>query len=462
MKTKKFIKLFLIIALTSCTMAPKYLRPETNLPFKETNNPSKKKITQITWQEFFQSPDLQRVIELALKNNYDLKIANLNIEKAQATHNIARANLLPTVNATGLETRQGVPSAFAVFTPKKQFRANVSVAAYELDFFGRLRSLKKSALENFLASQEARNVMQISLISETINSYAQLLVDREIFKIMEENVATQNSRYQLVEKRHKNGIDSQVELLNAANLLENAKNNRETYAKLVQQDKNALMFLTGNFDEKLLPQDVSINDIKINEDLLDFIPSESLLSRPDIWQAEHQLKSANANIGAARAAFFPSITLSGNYGYGSRNLSSLFSSQLWSFTPQINLPIFTGGRNIANLKLANLEKKIEIVNYEKAIQTAFREALDQLATREAAEKQLKSFDEILNIQTKNYNLLEKKHLVGISSKLNSLDAKISLLSAKQNQANMKKEYIANLISLYKVLGGGSEAMERDK
>lgn len=462
MKIKKLLKLFLVFALTSCTMAPKYKRPENNLPFEQSSNASKKKITQITWQEFFQSPDLQRVIELALKNNYDLKIANLNIEKAQATHDIARANLLPTANAVGFETRQGVPKAFASFTPKKQFRANVSVAAYELDFFGRLRSLKKSAWESFLASQEARNVIQISLISETVNSYAQLLVDREILKIMEENIVTQTNRHQLIEKRYKNGLDSQVELLNAKNLLENAKNNRETYAKLVKQDKNALMFLTGSFDEKLLPQDVTINDIKINEDLLDFIPSQTLLSRPDVQQAEHQLKSANADIGAARAAFFPSITLTGNYGYGSRDLSSLFSSPLWSFTPQINLPIFTGGKNIANLKIANLEKKIEIVNYEKAIQTAFREALDQLAIRETAEKQLKSFDEILTIQTKNYNLAEKKNLVGISSKLNSLDAKVSLLSAKQNQANMKKEYIANLISLYKVLGGGSDMMEREE
>ena len=319
-----------------------------------------------------------------------------------------------------------------------------------------MRSLKKSALENFLASKQARNITQISLISQVVNSYAQLLLDAEVLDIMKENLKLQNDRYNFIELRYKNGIDSQDDLLNAKTLLENAKNNSEIYIKLVEQDKNALMLLTGVFNENSLPKISSINDIKINEDLLDFIPSESLLSRPDIQQAEHQLKSANANIGAARAAFFPSISLSGTYGYASRDLSSLFDSRTWAFTPQINIPIFSGGRNIANLNIANLQKKIEIAQYEKTIQTAFSEVLDQLAERKSVTNQLEAFDEILKAREKSYKISKRKHNQGINSGLGVIDEKLSFLIAKQNQFSIKKEYIANLIALYKVLGGGSK------
>ncbi len=461
MKHKYFF--IALIALTACTLEPKYSKPEVNVPLQTSESAAKKKITLAKWQDFFQSEDLRRVIQLALDNNKDLKIAALNIETAQATYGVSRSALLPTITATGYETRQGVPSAFAGFTPKRQFRANVGVSAYELDFFGRLRSLKKSALEDFLATEQARNIAKISLIAETVNAYSQLLLDSEILKIAAENAAAQSERYKFSELRYKNGIDSQSDLLNAQALTEAAATVHETYKKLVAQDKNTLMLLVGIFDEKSLPaQNVSLNDIKIDEDLLDFMTSETLLSRPDIKQAEHNLKAANASIGAARAAFFPSITLTGTYGYGSRELNSLLDSKTWIFTPQINLPIFTGGRNIANLDLANLRKKTEIVQYEKAIQTAFGEASDQLAEREAISKQVKSYEKIASARQKSFDISEAKHKQGISSALNILDGKIAMLNAKQNAASARKEYIANLAALYKVLGGGSEVVEEVK
>jgi len=447
--------LLILITLSSCTMAPKYVRPKADVPFKEENG-NKTKISNISWEEFFKSTDLQRVIKLALENNRDLRVANLNIESVQANYGIVRSSLFPTINATASETRQGVPSAFARFTPKKQFRANITLTSYEIDFFGRLRSLKKSAMEDFLASEQARNVIKITLISETVNAYAQLLLDRQLLKIAEENLEAQNKKYKFSELRYKNGIDSQFSLLNAETLLEASKTNYETYAKLVEQDENALMLLTGSFDKKTLPKNITINDIEIAENLLSFIASEELLSRPDIKQAEHNLKSANANIGAARAAFFPSITLTGSYGYGTNNLSNLFSSKSWSFTPQINLPIFTGGRNSANLDMANIRKKIEIASYEKAIQTAFRESLDQIAQRQSVSNQLKSYNKILEAKKKSYDISIARHLEGINSTPNVLDDEIYLLAAKQNQALIKKEYISNLVAIYKVLGGGSE------
>ncbi len=459
MKIKKIIKLFLaFIAISACSLEPKYERPKVEVPFKKSDE-SKLKTSKVYWKEFFQSPDLQRVIDLALENNRDLRVASLNIESARAAHGVAQSALLPSVSATALETRQGVPSAFAAFTPRRQYRANISFAAYELDFFGRLRNLKKSAFENYLASEEAQITARISLIAEVANAYSQLLLDMEILKITEENLAAQSDRYKFTELRYKHGIASQSDLLNAQVIIETAKTNREIYSKIVTQDKNALMLLTGIFDDRSLPKNMTISDIKINENLLDFVPSESLLLRPDIQQAEHNLKSANANIGAARAAFFPSITLTGTYGYGSRNLANLFDSKTWAFTPQVNIPIFSGGKNIENLKIANLQKKVEITQYEKAIQVAFREVLDQLAERESVTNQVKSFTEILKARQKSYDIFQLKHKQGISSAMDILDSKISLLSARQNHANIAKENIANLITLYKVLGGGSDVSE---
>lgn len=407
----------------------------------------------------FQTPDLQRIIQMALDNNRDLRIANLNIESVQATYGVVRSNLFPTINAAASETKQGVPGAFASFTPRKQFRANLAMASYEIDFFGRLRSLKKSALEDFLASEEARNVTKILVIAETANAYAQLLLDQEMLKVAEENMKAQEARYKYSELRYKQGIDSSVNLMNAQALIETAKANYETYVKLVAQDKNALMVLTGVFNDTSLPQISALSEIKLNENALDFVASQTLLSRPDIQQAEHNLKSANANIGAARAAFFPSITITGSYGYGSRELKTLFDSQFWTFAPQINLPIFTGGRNMANLDIANTRKKIEIAEYEKAIQAAFRETRDQLAEREAIFKQLKSSDKILQARQKSFDVSNLHYQQGEVSAFGILDTQLLLVAAKQNQVVVKKDYLANLIALYKVLGGGSEVEE---
>lgn len=456
MNLKKTIKVIIsFILISSCTLDPKYKTPEVDLPFSEDDK-SKKQIALVSWQEFFASEELQKLIKLALENNRDLKVATLNIETAQAIHGSQRANLLPTISAFASETRQKAPSSFASFTPKRQYRANLSLTSYEIDFFGRLRSLKKSALEDYLASKEAMNLAKISLISEVANSYAQLLVDKENLKISEETLLLQQKKYEITEKRHNQGLDSPTTLLQMQTLLESAQVNNETYKKLVAQDKNALMLLVGVFDEKNLVTEITIDNLKINEDLLEFVASKNLLLRPDIKQAEHNLKSANANIGAARAAFFPSISLSGTDGYGSRDLKNLFKNPTWTYTPQVNLPIFTGGRNFYNLKEANVTKKIEIVNYEKAIQTAFREALDSLAERKALESQLKSTENSLAAVQKITDISDLKLQQGVVNSLSDFDDKINLLSAQQNRNNLKKEYIANLITLYKVMGGGSE------
>lgn len=459
---KKILLIISLAAFASCTMEPRYERPQAPVPFGETNNSSKRKITTVSWEEYFTTPDLQRVIRLALENNRDLRIANLNIEAARATYGIERANLFPQIDAIGSATRQRVPGAYQGILPERQYAANLTMSAYELDFFGRLRSLKKSAMEDLLATAEGRNVIKISLISETVNAYAQYLLDKELFELAEKNMKAQSERIKFVELRYQHGIASQADLLTATLIIETAKTNYETYKKLLAQDRNTLMLLTGTFESRVLPEITSVNEIKINEDLLDMVPSESLLSRPDIKQAEHILKAANANIGAARAAFFPSITLSGNVGFASNDLSNLFHSHTWSFTPQIDLPIFNGGKNIANLNLTKLRKKIEIAQYEKTIQTAFRETLDQLAERESVFEQMKSAEEILRARKKYYEITDKRHDNGISSAIDLLDSQIEWFNAAQNEATMRKNYLVNLVNLYKVFGGGSEVVEAEK
>lgn len=460
MKINKFVALMLTFAmLSACTLEPKYKRPQVDVPFADAVNPSKKKIAIISWEEFFTSSDLQRVIQLALDNNRDLRVADLNIKAAQGAYGVSRSNVLPTISAAASQTTQGVPSAFAGFMPQKQYKAALSLSAYELDFFGKMRSLKKSALAEFLATQEARNVTKIAVISETVNAYIQLVFDREMLDIAQKNLAIQNDRYRYVKLRHQNGIDSQDDVLNAKLLIENAKSTRETYQKLVDQDQNALMLLTGVFNRGTLPKNMRLDAIEVQESLLDLIPSKSLLFRPDIQQAEHQLKSANANIGAARAAFFPSITLTGTIGYGSGDLNSLFDSKTWNFTPQISIPIFSGGRNFANLTISQARQKIAIAQYEKTIQTAFREALDQLAERKSVIKQFQYFDQMLEACQKSYDISNSRYKVGINSALDVLDAKLALLTARQNKMMVEKEYLVNLIALYKVFGGGSKVEE---
>lgn len=456
----KKLLLLTISIICSCSFDPKYEKPKAPVPFESVENPHKKKIALVSWEDFFASPDLQRVINLALENNKDLKIAATNVEIAEGTHGIARANLFPTLSVSASETRQGAPSAFAIFMPKKQYRASIGFSSYEVDFWGRVRNLKKSALEDFLSTTEAQNIAKISVITQTANSYAQFILDRELEEISKQNVEFLHDQYKLIEQRYQHNIDSKTTFLAAENALENAKITWETYKKLVNQDKNALMALTGVFDEKSIPKEKALDEIEIAEDLLDFVPSENLLLRPDIKQAEHNLLSANANIGAARAAFFPSITLTGSYGYGSRELNGLFDSRTWTFTPQINIPIFSGGRVLANLDIAHARKNQMIAQYEKTIQTAFSEALDSLAQREAVTKQLKSYEKILLATTESEKISTEKSKVGLIGKMDLINSQIAALTAKQNRLIGKKETIANLISLYRVMGGGSEVKDK--
>lgn len=449
--------IFIILSVTSfsCSMAPKYKSPENNLPFTENKTQNSK----ISWQNFFKNDELKTLINKALKNNYNLEKARLNIESARAIHGIARADLMPKISINSSVTRQGVSGVFAGFTPETIYRANVGLTNYEVDFFGRIQSLKKAALEDYFATINAKNLIEISLIAEVANAYIQLALDLEILEIANNNLEILTQKEKLISLRHQKGLASKIDTSNASADLENAKINFENYQNITNQDKNALMTLVNDFDENNLPKILPLNEIKIAENNLEFLPSKNLLARFDIKQAEHKLKKANANIGAARAAFFPSISLTGTYGYQSIEATDLFNSKNWNFTPQINLPIFSGGRNFANLKNANVLKQLEIINYQQVIQNAFVEVLDKISEKKSLNNQLQSRKKILLAKEENKKFAKNKQKLGLINKLDLFSYELDFLAAKQDNFLVNKNYFVNLIESYKALGGGSEIKE---
>jgi multidrug efflux system outer membrane protein len=464
---KKTIIALLIAGLTGCTMAPVYQRPA--MPIAEAwptgaayNNNDMKNDTPILtadigWREFFVDPTLQQLIEIALKNNRDLRIAVLNIEKARAEYQIQRADLFPSIGASGQGTHQrSSANTSGQRTLSRQYTASVGFSAYELDLFGRVRSLKDQALALYSASEEDRRNAHISLVAEVANAYLTLLADNESLRLAKETHTSQEASYQLTKHSFDAGVVSLLDLNRAKTTVAAARSDEALYTSRVARDKNALAVLLGAPIPDDLPLNTNLHQAKILLALPAGLPADLLQRRPDIMAAEHQLKAANANIGAARAAFFPSITLTANAGTASTALSQLFKagSGVWSFIPQVTLPIFTAGKNRANLDIAHILKDIHIAQYEKTIQVAFKEVADALAQRSTLMDQLAAQQALTDATEKTYHLSELRYRQGIDSYLGLLDAQRSLYSAQQGLINTKLSQLTNLVNLYKTLGGG--------
>lgn len=458
--TIKYLSLITVL-ISACTMIPKYSRPESPVAetFAGSNLKAQEKlVSQIRWQEFFKSPDLQKIIQTALDNNRDLRVATLNIDAARALYRIKQADLLPNVEAGGSLIKQKTSANASSTTTSSTYSADLASTAFEVDLFGKIRSGNKSALETFFATKEAKNATQIALIAEVANAYLQLLADQKIWQLSKDIVTAQEKSFGIVRKRFEYGIISKLDLSQLRTNIETAKATQALYATKVEQDKNALLLLMGVAKSDLLDKPNKLEDIQLMENLPVGLKSDVLLSRPDIMQAEYQLKSANANIGAARAAFFPSISLTGSLGYASTDLSSLFSggsSAAWSFAPQVSVPIFQGGKNIANLNYTKISKNIYIAKYEKAIQTAFREVSDQLFVRKNLDQQIQAQNNLAKAANDSYNISNARYQEGIDNFLNVADAQRQVFTAEQNKIDLEKEKLSNLIQLYKVLGGGS-------
>jgi len=465
--TALFLSLAMVLFSAGCTMATRYTRPDAPVPVawpsgeaysKGTDTAPGKTAADIPWQEFFVDGNLQKLIALALDNNRDLRIAMLNIERSRALYQIERSVLFPKVNATGSGIRQRVPadvSSTGQDVRFQQYSVGLGFSSYELDFFGRVQSLKDQALEQFFATEEARRSAQISLVAQVANNYLTLAADAERLKLAQETLTSQEASYGLTKSRFEAGVSSKLDLYQAQTSVETARVDIARYTSLVAQDENALALVIGSaVPRDMLPSGLSaitaVNDFKPG------LPSDALLRRPDIAQAEHLLKGANANIGAARAAFFPSISLTTSVGTFSPELSGLFKSgnSGWTFMPQITLPIFSGGRNMAYMKVSETDRKIFLAQYEKAIQGAFREVADALAQRGTIDSQAAAQQSLTDATAGSYRLSQARYEKGVDSYLTVLDSQRSLYSAQQNLISVRLSRLINLVTLYKVLGGG--------
>ena len=412
----------------------------------------------IDWQAFFSDPKLRLLINASLRNNRDLRIAVLNIEQARAQYQIRRADQLPTINAALTGSRQ--PNASGAGGISSVYSAGLGVTAYELDFFGRVASLKEQALSQYLATEEGRKSAQISLIASVANTYLSLLADEELLAITGQTLSTRQESLRLGKLRFDNGVTSELDYRQAESLLEGA---RVAYAQTVRQravDQNLLTLLLG---EPLigelavaLPAGTGLGGMPLMADVPAGLPSDLLTRRPDVRQAEQLLLAANANIGAARANFFPRITLTGSAGSASNRLSGLFKSGSygWTFAPQLVLPIFDYGRNSANLGSANAGRDIAVAQYEKAIQTAFREVADALAGRATLGEQLRATQAQATAEGVRYKLAGLRYENGIASSLDVLDAQRSLFAVQQAVVQTRLAQLQSQVTLYKTLGGG--------
>jgi len=454
------------LALSGCTLAPHYQRPATPVADAYPSGPAygagadaaQAAAVDLGWRDFFQDAYLQSLIDTALRNNRDLRVAVLNIEAARAQYRIQRSALMPTIDAVGAQSAQGIPPALSQTGNRmvsRQYSASIGVTAFELDLFGRIQSLKDQALELYLATAEARRSAQISLIAEVADTYLTLLADRDLLQLTRDTLQNQQAAYDLIRRRFEEGVASEVDMHQAQTSVETARANLALYTRQLAQDRNALVLLLGAPLPGEPPQ-TGLGGLPALADTPAGLPSALLQRRPDILAAEHALRAANANIGAARAAFFPSISLTASTGTASPTLSGLFdaNTSAWSFVPQLSLPIFHGGANIANLDLAHVQKNIEIANYEKSIQVAFRETADALAARGTLDDELAAQQRLVDASAASYRLADLRYRNGVDSYLNALVSQRSLYSAQQVLIATQLAQLSNRVNLYKVLGGG--------
>lgn len=450
-----------VFLLFSCTLAPEYERPHASVADTypvQTENTAQAALPG--WKEFFRDRTMQEIIGLALENNQDLRIAVLNIEKTRAQYGIQRADLLPTINATAEASRQHLPADLSPTGQKgitTQYSVGLGFSAYELDLFGRIRSLSTQALETFRAAKEEAKAARISLAAETAAAYLQLVADREQYDLTEATLENRQKNYDIIRRKFEAGVASDLDLNQARSLLDEAEANLAASRTSIGQSKNLLTLLVGRPLPEDLPDVRRLADVEPMADVPAGLPSELLERRPDIMAAEHTLKGAYANIGAARANFFPSIRLTGSFGTMSSEYNNLFEGNKgWSFIPQITLPIFDTGRNTARLEVSEADRDIAVAGYEKAVQTAFREVADALVLKENIDDQLKAQESLVSALSKSYEHASARYETGVSAYINVLDAQRSLFAAQSSRIATRLLKEANTLTLYKALGGGWE------
>lgn len=410
----------------------------------------------IAWQKFFADPRLRKLVETSLANNRDLRLAALNVEQARAQYGISRSELFPTVNGfAAAERSRSRGSSANSATESSSYDVSVGLVSYELDLFGRVRSLNSAALATYFASDAARVGTQISLVAQVANQYLAERALLEQIALAQQTYDGMDSAYDIMQKRFDAGTVSDLDLSSMEIQRQTAKADLATFRQRSQEVTNSLTFLAGGSLPANLPAGRSLDQVVVAE-VKAGVSSELLYRRPDIREAEYQLRADNANIGAARAAFFPSVTLTSNAGSSSSSLSKLFSngSATWLFAPDVKLPIFDGGRNQANFAAAEIGKDAGIANYEKAIQTGFREVADSLAARSGLAERITATESLVAAQQKRTNLATARYEQGVDSYFEVLNANLDLFSARQNLIQLRLARAVNAVNLYKALGGG--------
>ncbi len=450
--------------LAGCSFIPDYLKPSLPVPSLWPTGPAYDKAppavgraADLPWQQFVRDERLRQVIEMGLRDNRDLRIAALNVDRAQAQFRIQRAALFPQVGANAAETAQRAPGLNPDRnTTSRAYSANIATSSWEIDFFGRIRSLNSQALEQYFQTQEAQRSTQIALIASIASNYLSFAADRQRLELAQSTFSSREASHQLVQRSFELGVASALDLSQARSSMEAARVDIGRYTSLVAIDRNALELVVGApVPDTLLPANeidasAAFSAVPVG------LPSDVLQDRPDILAAEHNLKAMNASIGAARANFFPTISLTGSAGFASSQLSNLFTSggTAWSFAPQVSVPIFTAGQNQATLDSARVDRSIAVAQYEQAIQTAFKEVADALANYGTLDERMAAQQALVNATQESFSLSEARYQRGIDSYLDVLDSQRSLYAAQQDLISMELIKSTNQVELYKVLGGG--------
>lgn len=475
----KVVGLAAVLSLVGCTMIPQYQRPAAPVPAQFPGALSSAPApavaaADIAAHEVFRDARLNRLVDLALANNRDLRTAVLNVQQTEAQYRITRSALLPTVQGSASATRSetsfatstlfsglggiggpGGGASSSSFT-QNSFSASVGVTSYELDLFGHVRSQTAQALEQYFQNQEAQRAAQVSLVGQVATQYLTLRETEELLQLSKDTLAAVQSSYDLNKATFDAGASNELDLRQSEGQVETARIDVETFQRQLEQARNALQLLLGAPIPEGLPPAQPFSDDAMVADVPAGLPSDLIARRPDILQAEHALKAANANIGAARAAFFPSISLTGSVGVTSTQLSSLFKagSGEWSFGPQISLPLFAGGHNVAELDVAKVGKRLEVVAYEKAIQSAFREVADALVGVASYARQITLEQSLIATQQRRLELATLRYRQGEDTYLNELAAQQDLYSAQQGLLQAQFNRLSAKVSLYQALGGG--------
>lgn len=460
----RLIMLSLVLSLSACSLTPVLSKPTPPVPTTfaaKEHSTAQVHAADLGWRTMFGDRRLQGLIELALANNHDLRLAALNVEAVQAQYGIQQAARLPDIDATGTVTRERTAatndaSSSSVPTIQKQYGLNVGLSAFEVDLFGRIRALSDAAFARYLASDQGRLAIQISLVGAVADAYFAERLEQEQLQLTQSTLNDWRQSLSLARRLKEAYQNSGLDVAQAEGQVASAEADLEARTRAVTQARNMLQLLIGTDLPTNLPEPIPLDAQPVVTQLPEGLPSELLIRRPDIRQAEQNLAAANADIGAARAAFFPRLSLTTSLGYASSDINSLFDggSRVWTFAPQIILPIFQGGKLCAELRLAEVRKSSAILEYERAIQIAFKEVADGLAGRKTYENQIEAQTRVVASAERRTVLSNHRYRAGVEGRLELLDSQRQLYAARQSLLDLRRSEFGNAIALYKSLGGG--------